>query len=299
MQPMKAHPQVAVEDAAPAVHGQGPTEVVLCHVVLLLTEIDLSQPKPRIVLAHIDPDGRAVACHGLIKVLVCKVLVSAQSMGVGKVLVQLQCPLEKAHRSAVILLQAEVVAHGAPGRGAPPVQGRQLSCQVHQLRIPLEMPQRRGVVFHPRLAMRGHLSGPLEGAGRLGVICHFVVRSSHLAKNPSRGILVRGDFQECLCGLLAMIHAKQEVRFGHGLNEAQSLLNAHHFFRRSHVPEQVLPLRILRAHEGLWRHSEAEPFPAHWAGRFSAFFCQRGLRLVLEQCPSHFPRMDVAGKFPT
>ena len=58
---------------------------------------------PGIVVARVEPDSVAVALQPLLKVLVRKVLMARQRVGVDKRRVQLQSALEKAQRVLVLL----------------------------------------------------------------------------------------------------------------------------------------------------------------------------------------------------
>ena len=99
-------------------------------------------------MARVEADGVPVAPHALVKVLVGKVLMPSQGVGIREGGVQLQGSLEQPDGRIVLLLQAETVAHDGPGPRAPPVQGHSFLGQVPQLHLPLHMPQDCAVHLH-------------------------------------------------------------------------------------------------------------------------------------------------------
>ena len=77
--------------------------MVLGEVELLLAEVDVPQPVPRIVVALVDADRRAVARHRLLEVVVGAVLVPRERVGVRKVGLQLDRALEELECDVVLL----------------------------------------------------------------------------------------------------------------------------------------------------------------------------------------------------
>eukprot|EP00968_Pinguiococcus_pyrenoidosus_P005506 scaffold358_cov256-Pinguiococcus_pyrenoidosus.AAC.17 len=182
---LKHHSQVAEENRGSRVKGDGSSKVELGELQLLLPVVDRSDPVPAIVVSFICSDGVAITCKRPVKVLVRDILVPAEAVGVGEVLVDLQGPLEEADRRLVLFLQAEAVAHDAPHLRPHAVHPLRLLRQVAELHLLLQMPIRRGEKLQPCYAVRGEALHLLEGLDRAVVLALLEVRLAQLILHPA------------------------------------------------------------------------------------------------------------------
>mmetsp|Transcript_25477 Transcript_25477/g.63768 ORF Transcript_25477/g.63768 Transcript_25477/m.63768 type:complete len:268 (+) Transcript_25477:1247-2050(+) len=88
-QRVQRHAQVAVQHRAAAVDAQRVPEVVLRQLELLLPVVHRAQAVPCVVVSGVQAERGAVACSGLLEVLVGEVLVPAQGVRIRAPRVQL------------------------------------------------------------------------------------------------------------------------------------------------------------------------------------------------------------------
>ena len=78
-----------------------------------VAEVDVAEAVPRVVVALVDTDRRAVEGHRLLEVVVRRVLVAAQRVRVREVGLNLDRALEELQGRVVLLLEGEAVADHA------------------------------------------------------------------------------------------------------------------------------------------------------------------------------------------
>ena len=88
---------------------------------------------PRVVVARVVRSRLTVQQQALLEVLVGKVLVATEGVGVREVGVELERALEKLDGRFVLLLQREAVAHHAPGLRTEAVECQRILSQVANL----------------------------------------------------------------------------------------------------------------------------------------------------------------------
>lgn len=103
------HAQITIKRRRARVDLERCLQVLLGKVVLLLSEVDVAQPVPSVVVALVETNSRSVARGRLFKVLIRGVLVAGESVRVGEVGLQLNRSLKKLEGCVVFLLQGEAV----------------------------------------------------------------------------------------------------------------------------------------------------------------------------------------------
>ena len=207
----EARAGVPVEGRRARVDAKRLAQVVLREVVLFLAVVDVAEAVPRIVVPLVDADRRAVARHRLLKVVVRRVLVARERVGVGKVGLQLDGALEELEGGIVLLLEREAVAHHAARVRARALKVERALREVAQGHLALEMPQDGRVHLHAAQAVRLDGLGLLEGTKGLGVLDHLKVGAPHLIQHPARVVLPGRQRAEGEHGVLALVQAQGAV----------------------------------------------------------------------------------------
>ncbi len=99
------HAHVGVEHGRPLIHLNRALQQLRCLVELFLLQAYVAEAPPCVVVPLIRLKSSLVASFGLVEIFIRDILMSAQSVSICEIVIQLNCPREEFERCFVLFLQ--------------------------------------------------------------------------------------------------------------------------------------------------------------------------------------------------